>query len=105
MRCFKYIATKIMIILYQQMVYVLYHYFCEYTQNFLSYGSLPGILPKPWNKKKMASKDQLRGFKKRNVTLTFRKSENYSTTFSQTNVNYFYDNLQRVLKRQKFKPL
>ena len=61
------------------------------------------IVPPSWHKNKSAGLDWMRGFIRRNETLSIRQPENCSlsrmTSFTRTNVNLFFNNLEKVLSR------
>ena len=62
------------------------------------------LIPESWEKTKLAGKDWLKGFKKRNPSLTIRKPEACSlsraTSFNKHNVGIFFDNLEQLIQRQ-----
>lgn len=64
--------------------------------------------PESWHTNKMAGKDWLTSFLKRNSELSIRKPEPTSlgraTSFNKTNVKLFYDKLGEILDRYKFPP-
>ncbi|XP_044761957.1 uncharacterized protein LOC123319163 [Coccinella septempunctata] len=66
--------------------------------------TLNGIrVPESWHKNKSAGLDWMRGFFKRNGTLSIRQPENCSlsrmTSFTRPNVELFFHNLEEVLNR------
>lgn len=65
-------------------------------------------IPDSWNTNKLAGKDWLTAFLKRNRELSIRKPEPTSlgraTSFNKTNVNLFYEKLAVVMDKHKFQP-
>lgn len=59
--------------------------------------------PPSWNNNRMAGKEWLDSFRRRNANLSLRKPENTSAArsygFNKTAVNDFFDNLEKVLKK------
>lgn len=62
--------------------------------------------PPSWNHNRMAGKDWLLSFRRRNTNLTLRKPENTSAArsygFNKTAVNGFFENLEKVLVKYEF---
>src|SRR5580765_6548416 len=62
--------------------------------------------PSQWKENKMASKDWFTCFMKRQSQLSIRcaqpTSMSRATSFNETNVNIFFDNLQNVIDKYKF---
>lgn len=65
-------------------------------------------IPDNWTKKKLASKDWIRGFFKRQPQLSIRTPEATSlsraTSFNKKNVGDFFENLKTVYERHRFGP-
>lgn len=99
--------------------------FCEYIRNSadLYYGLTPTDIrslsyefcikknlkvPEQWHITKMASRDWFSNFMKRNSTLSIRVPEATSharaVNFNRVNVDKFFDNLARVMERDRFEP-
>lgn len=73
------------------------------------YASAKGkAFPDNWNKEKMAGKEWLRQFMKRQTDLSLRKPEPTSlarsTAFNQVNVKSFFKNYKEILSRRPFSP-
>lgn len=64
--------------------------------------------PNSWDDKGLASEDWFSGFMKRHPELAIRSAQATSlsraTSFNKTNVKAFYDNLSKVMDREKFSP-
>lgn len=62
--------------------------------------------PSNWDKNKMAGIEWFRSFMHRNPELSIRTAQATSlsraTSFNRTNVNHFYDNLEKVMDRSHF---
>lgn len=65
-------------------------------------------IPESWHKYKMAGLGWVRYFRQRHSDLSLRKPEATSmaraTSFNKTNINSFFDNLERSFKKWKFPP-
>lgn len=67
-----------------------------------------GKCPTKWTQNKQAGIEWLKGFMKRNKDLSIRKPENTSlsraTSFNKHNVETFFDNYEKVLRKYNFTP-
>lgn len=65
-------------------------------------------IPKNWLTEKMAGKDWLDGFRRRNANLSFRSPEGTSlgraTAFNRTTVSEYFDNIESIMKKYNFSP-
>lgn len=72
----------------------------------LAYESLNLNYPAKWEENKIAGKDWMYGFRKRNPDLSLRRPENTSAarsfSFNKSSVAEFFNNLKTVLGRHDF---